>query len=111
MSRCRYSKMPCCMIITFGLKNNSRFNWIIITPEGKIFARQVGEVLVLGANTKSFMKHASGSVAPVLFLLSDGEPTDDYKAGLQKLKANNRYKIAVRVASQGSTVPNSDEKV
>jgi len=103
-----------------------------------------------------FMKHASGSVAPVLFLLSDGEPTDDYKAGLQKLKSNNWYKIAVRVAvgygdsnddvlreftmndetvmhtdnpaelknmikfiavtssrvaSQGSTAPNSDEKV
>lgn len=36
----------------FGLKNNSRFNWTITTPEGKIFARQVGEVLVLGANTR-----------------------------------------------------------
>ena len=45
-----------------------------------------------------FMKHASGSVAPVLFLLSDGEPTDDYQSGLQKLKGNNWYKIAVRVA-------------
>lgn len=45
-----------------------------------------------------FMKHASGSVAPVLFLLSDGEPTDDYQEGLQKLKQNNWYKIAVRVA-------------
>lgn len=45
-----------------------------------------------------FMKHASGSVAPVLFLLSDGEPNDDYKAGLQKLKANNWYQVAVRVA-------------
>ncbi|MBD3878836.1 MAG: VWA domain-containing protein [Quinella sp. 1Q5] len=45
-----------------------------------------------------FMKHASGSVAPVLFLLSDGEPTDDYQDGLQKLKGNNWYKIAVRVA-------------
>ena len=45
-----------------------------------------------------FMQHASGSVAPVLFLLSDGEPTDDYKAGLQTLQQNNWYKIAVRVA-------------
>lgn len=45
-----------------------------------------------------FMKRASGSVAPVLFLLSDGEPTDDYKSGLQELQKNNWYKIAVRVA-------------
>ena len=45
-----------------------------------------------------FMKRASGSVAPVLFLLSDGEPTDDYQGGLNKLKNNNWYKIAVRVA-------------
>ena len=36
----------------FGLKNNSRFNWTIKTPEGKIFAKQPGEVLVLGANAK-----------------------------------------------------------
>lgn len=45
-----------------------------------------------------FMQHASGSVAPVLFLLSDGEPTDDYQAGLQRLKENNWYQVAVRVA-------------
>lgn len=36
----------------FGLKNDSRFNWKIKTPEGKILAKQPGEVLVLGANTK-----------------------------------------------------------
>lgn len=45
-----------------------------------------------------FMKRASGSVAPVLFLLSDGEPTDDYQDGLQELKNNNWYKVAARVA-------------
>ena len=47
---------------------------------------------------KGFMKRASGSVAPVLFLLSDGAPTDDYESGLQKLKNNNWYKVAIRVA-------------
>lgn len=45
-----------------------------------------------------FMRRASGSVAPVLFLLSDGEPTDDYSYGLQKLRDNNWYKVAIRVA-------------
>ena len=45
-----------------------------------------------------FMQRASGSVAPVLFLLSDGEPTDDYFSGLNKLKNNGWYKVAARVA-------------
>ena len=45
-----------------------------------------------------FMKNASGSVAPVLFLLSDGDPTDDYKYGLNKLQENNWYKVAAKVA-------------
>ena len=31
----------------FGLKNNSRFNWSVKTPEGKIISRQPGEVQVL----------------------------------------------------------------
>ena len=42
-----------------------------------------------------FMRRASGSVAPVLFLLSDGAPTDDYQSALAKLKENNWYKVAV----------------
>ena len=47
---------------------------------------------------KGFMRRASGSVAPVLFLLSDGAPTDDYRTALSKLKENNWYRVAVRVA-------------
>lgn len=48
--------------------------------------------------THGFMQRASGSVAPVLFLLSDGDPTDDYKSGLQELQNNKWYQVAVRVA-------------
>lgn len=45
-----------------------------------------------------FMQRASGSVAPVLFLLSDGEPTDDYQSNLNALKQNAWYQVAARVA-------------
>ena len=55
-----------------------------------------------------FMKCASGSVAPVLFLLSDGAPTDDYKSGLRQLEANSWYKVAVRVAIGYSEDCNDD---
>lgn len=35
---------------------------------------------------------------PVIILLSDGEPTDDYKHGLEKLKDNKWYKAAIKIA-------------
>ena len=57
--------------------------------------RELGKKLSIETG---FMRRASGSVAPVLFLLSDGAPTDDYKPALAKLKENNWYKVAVRVA-------------
>ena len=45
-----------------------------------------------------FMKEAAGSFAPALFLMSDGEPTDDYQKGLVLLKQNNWFKKAIKVA-------------
>jgi uncharacterized protein YegL len=48
--------------------------------------------------SQGFMNRASGSVAPVLFLLTDGEPTDAYQEGLQALGGNNWYKVAAKVA-------------
>lgn len=45
-----------------------------------------------------FMQSASGSFAPAIILLSDGGPTDDYNGGLAKLKANNWFKSAIKIA-------------
>ncbi len=45
-----------------------------------------------------FMKAASGSYAPVVILLSDGAPTDDYQSGLGKLKNNNWFKAAIKIS-------------
>lgn len=45
-----------------------------------------------------FMQTASGSFAPVIILMSDGEPTDDYLGGLGALKANNWFKNAIKIA-------------
>jgi uncharacterized protein YegL len=53
-------------------------------------------------NTKmskdAFLGAASGSVAPAIFLMSDGEATDDYDKGIEVIKKNNWYKYAIRVA-------------
>lgn len=53
--------------------------------------RELNEAL----STKTFMKEVSGSYAPVLFLMSDGEPTDDYRSGIEVLKRNNWFKAAI----------------
>lgn len=47
---------------------------------------------------KKFMKEAVGSFAPVIILLSDGAPTDDYKLALDEIKKNNWFKHAIKVA-------------
>lgn len=46
------------------------------------------------SHSHGFMSEATGSYAPVIIFLSDGEPTDNYKYGLEKLKQNNWYKAA-----------------
>lgn len=47
---------------------------------------------------KTYMNEVAGSFAPVIFLLSDGVPTDDYRRGLEKLKSNNWFNAAIKVA-------------
>ena len=48
--------------------------------------------------SSGFMQRASGSYAPVLFLMSDGEPNDDYKTHLSKLQKNSWFKASTKVA-------------
>lgn len=54
--------------------------------------RELNEAL----STKTFMKEVSGSYAPVLFLMSDGEPTDDYRSGIEVLKHNKWIQAAIK---------------
>ncbi len=49
-------------------------------------------------STKAFMSEASGSFAPAIFLMSDGEPTDNFLDALEVLQKNNWFKKAIKVA-------------
>ncbi|MCR5214663.1 MAG: VWA domain-containing protein [Eubacterium sp.] len=82
-----------------GLVSPENYTWKDIesdgaTPMGEAF-NDLEKVLHV---ENGFMKNATGSVAPVIFLLSDGEPTDNYKEGLKKLKDNLWFKVAAKVA-------------
>lgn len=48
--------------------------------------------------SSGFMKEAAGSFAPAIILMSDGEPTDDWQRPLEKLRNNNWFKAAIKVA-------------
>lgn len=103
------------------LKFSSGCEWMYPTPiAAECFTWQEAQadgVTDLGAafeelnrklSKNEFLTAPSGSVAPVLFLMSDGEPTDDYLSGLNKLKNNNWYKYAIKVALAVGNDANKD---
>ena len=45
-----------------------------------------------------YLKSQTGAYAPVILLLSDGGPTDDWESGLNQIKQNNWFKHAIKIA-------------
>lgn len=74
------------------------FRWQDLDAEGITDLGEACRLLNDKLSRKAFMSDATGSFAPAIFLLSDGGPTDDYKKGLGKLKENNWFKKAIKVA-------------
>lgn len=56
----------------------------------------------------AFMSKPSLSYAPVIFLMSDGAPTDDFRAGLNVLKKNNWFKYGLKIAVGIGSGPDMD---
>ena len=95
-----------------ALEFSSGVNWLYDEPKlAKDFIWQdvtAGGLTSLGgacaelaaklSRNGGFMQSASGSFAPAIILLSDGGPTDNYEVGLAKLKANNWFKSAIKIA-------------
>lgn len=76
---------------------NKNFRWKYLGAQG---VTDLGEALLEldeKLSDKNFMGE-SVCYAPVIFLMSDGEPTDNYKDALKKLKRNKLFKSATKVA-------------
>lgn len=56
----------------------------------------------------SYLNSPSLSFAPVIFLMTDGYPSDDYKAGLAALQANSWYKFGLKAALGIGSEANDD---
>ena len=74
------------------------FTWSFLDADGLTDLGEACKALNEKLSRKAFMSDAAGSFAPAIFLLSDGEPTDDYKPELEKLKQNNWFRKAIKVA-------------
>lgn len=76
----------------------SEFVWQDVQASGLTSLGAACEELNSKLSRSGYMIAASGSYAPAIILLSDGGPTDDYQAGIAKLKANSWFKAAIKVA-------------
>lgn len=74
------------------------FQWTTVDADGVTDLGAACRELNDKLSKNGFLKAPSGSVAPVIFLLSDGEPTDDFKSGINLLQQNNWFKHGIKVA-------------
>ena len=74
------------------------FQWITVDADGVTDLGAACRELNDKLSKNGFLKAPSGSLAPVIFLLSDGEPTDDFESGINLLQQNNWFKHGIKVA-------------
>ena len=74
------------------------FKWENASAEGVTDLGAACRELNKKMSQTAFLKAPSASVAPILFLMSDGDATDDYEGGLKELQQNKWYKYAIKVA-------------
>lgn len=105
------STNPDALIKVAAMEFSSGVEWMYPQPmEAKDFQwrdLEAGGLTCLGEayaelnsklSTKAYMNEAKGSYAPCIILMSDGQPTDDYKRELEKLRGNNWFKAAIKIA-------------
>ena len=76
----------------------SDYAWNYLNASGVTDLGAACKELNAKLSRNAFMNDVAGSFAPAIFLLSDGEPTDDYKKALGELQENNWFKKAIKAA-------------
>ncbi|MDR0449661.1 MAG: VWA domain-containing protein [Treponema sp.] len=74
------------------------FTWSNLAAEGVTNMGAAFYELNAKLSRNSFLQAPSASLAPVIILMSDGLPSDEWENSLGALKNNNWYKSAVKVA-------------
>lgn len=74
------------------------FEWGRLQAEGITNMGEAFSELSARMSRNGFLNSPSLSFAPVIFLMTDGYPSDDYKAGLRDLSSNSWYKFGLKAA-------------
>ena len=74
------------------------FEWARLRASGVTSMGAAFKELSLRMSRNSYLNSPSLSFAPVIFLMTDGYPSDDYKEGLKELQSNSWYKFGLKAA-------------
>lgn len=94
-------------VLTFATKINwmysspisiEDFEWGRLSASGITNMGAAFTELSARMSRNGFLNSPSLSFAPVIFLMTDGYPSDDYKAGLEELSTNSWYKFGLKAA-------------
>ena len=72
--------------------------WNRLEPEGLTFMGDAFMELSRKLSRNSFLNSPSLSYAPVIFLLSDGTPNDNWQKGLKTLQENKWFQYGLKIA-------------
>lgn len=72
--------------------------WENLRAEGVTDLGEACEELSMKLSRNSFLHSPSLSYAPVIFLMTDGYPTDNYKKGFALLKKNRWFQYGLKIA-------------
>ena len=74
------------------------FEWVRLNASGVTSLGAALKELSSRMSRNSFLNSPSLSFAPVIFLMTDGYPSDDYEEGLKALSTNSWYKYGLTAA-------------
>ncbi|MDE5754543.1 MAG: VWA domain-containing protein [Oscillospiraceae bacterium] len=74
------------------------FEWTRLRADGVTSMGAAFKELNIRMSRNSFLNSPSLSFAPVIFLMTDGYPSDNYKEGLTALQQNTWYKYGLKTA-------------
>lgn len=74
------------------------FSWNDLEAVGATYLGEACELLNSKLSKEEFLQDKVGNLAPVIILMSDGGPNDDFDSGLAKLKENRWFRHAIKVA-------------
>jgi len=82
--------------------------WIRLSAGGLTSMGEAFRELNSKLSRSAFMNKPSLSYAPVIFLMTDGEPNDDWQTSLDMLRHNSWFKYGLKIAVGIGSSPNMD---